>query len=1129
MVKRPFMEMDLEEFEDKNEEVIDEPSLDFDFDEDVEETTSDTTDDEPDTTERKTITVVPQEDVGDVSFGMTRDEVRSIFGDYTEFNKTRMSKSTTDDFGFCQVFYNDNKCEAVELFDTADVIVDGTHIFSSDISEVKSLFPDLTEDGEGLISKDSSVGICISDGKIKSILFGRKGYYDSNDSGEEISSTEDDTSGDETSEIPETPDFDNSDDTETTQESFGFSKLSVSRFYQEEVGENDDEDMDEDVYDDTETSDDDFDEPTDLWDKSERASSYIGKPVTDADITNAEQELGYKLPESYKNLIKQQNGGLLNRCICPTSDNTSWASDHAEISSLFGIDKNKESIFETKSYQTEWGYPDIGLVIGNTPTAGHTMVFLDYRECGHDGEPSVVIVDQEDDYKTTTLANNFNEFINKLVTRDEFKNSDTSDENKYLDDIKSYNDDDPMKELELAVGAKLPKDFAEGVSIFDTNDFSNAKIDHDGETIFQVEEMFSLEKIINTRKNGNFELGDDKLFAIGSDGFGNAIVMNTEDWCYYVWNHETKDTTLIAKTFSDEGIDPGYDITENDTLIGLLENGSNNDNTTDESEEDTETQESFRFNKISSLSRFYQEADEENTDDDDKESSDENNDEEIELPEMPNLDDDEDTNNEDENTDDVDIDKFGMDTSDVQNDYNPKDIESLNKLIAAESEAINDYFDASKDTRDEDLRTLFSDIGHEERFHLEQLMYAKSKLTGEKYEPRDPEVKAEYEELMNGGMDEETAAYTAMDKRSMLGEDDGNDSDMEELEQESAFITNSLHRNEILTSYLSSNIINNPYDISKELGIIVEAFYQEAIDNVSSAPKKYTKLDSPLTILTKGLKVAVDGLVRMSSVVRDSMRKNKLSRARKSEWIKKHGIAELFKSGISLYLYDDNKNKFDLDTPCRYVDFLYRLTKAIGESCGVKLTAAAQHKTISNPIKFNNIKEGMYKLSQVIFNKTKVVVTDDNKAALQNEFFGYSDEKINVKVTHGTDQAINDSGNIYNRLDTCILVTKKYADISIAVLDEMKKLEGDVNSIYYKNRTAYNNAMKDIKTVVDKYTQFISAMSHDLTEIMKIDNGLLKLTRERDMTEQSGGKWEGPDIRVNNQKQSGTQYTKRKK
>lgn len=985
MVKRPFMEMDLEEFEDKKEEVIDEPSLDFDFDEDVEETTSDT---DPELSE------IPSDD--------NSLEIPEFHKEFIESGKAKKYEGIAlgDEAGMTRIgrFFNIDEIPA-EYKKVNDTYKDLTS--PKDDHNVK-VIPVATADS----------GVELNDGEMDDyvVLYKHNGtfyyailqtstdpdylglfafandvndlekYYDfwskhqivSKDSSVDQSSTNDSS---ETPEIPETPDFENSDDTETTQESFGFSKLSVSRFYQEEVGETEDED----VGDDTETFDDNFNEPTD------------------------------------------------------------------------------------------------------------------------ENEPS--------DY-----------------------------EGQYLDNIKSYNDDDPMKELELAVGAKLPKDFAEGVSIFDTNDFSNAKIDHDGETIFQVEEMFPLERIINTRKNGNFELGDDKLFAIGSDGFGNAIVMNTEDWCYYVWNHETKDTTLIAKTFSDEGIDPGYDITENDTLIGLLENGSNNDNTTDEpDEEDTETQESFRFPKPP-ISRFYQEADEENTDDDDKESSDENNDEELELselpemPEMPNLDDDEDTtDSEDENTDDVDINNFGMDTSDVQNDYNPKDVESLNKLIAAESEAINDYFDASKDTRNEDLRTLFSDIGHEERFHLEQLMYSKSKLTGEKYEPRDPEVKAEYEELINGGMDEETAAYTAMDKRSMLGEDNGNDSDMEELEQESAFITDSLQRNEMITSYLSSNIINNPYDISKELGIIVEAFYQEAIDNVSSAPKKYTKLDSPLTILTKGLKVAVNGLVRMSSVVRDSMRKNKLSRARKMEWIKKHGIAELFKGGISLYLYDDNKNKFDLDTPCRYVDFLYRLTKAIGESCGVKLTAAAQHKTISNPIKFSNIKEGMYKLSQVIFNKTKVVVTDDNKAALQNEFFGYSDEKINVKVTHGTDQAINDSGNIYNRLDACILVTKKYADISIAVLDEMKKLEGDVNSIYYKNRTAYNDAMKNIKTVVDKYTQFISAMSHDLTEIMKIDNGLLKLTRERDMTEQSGSKWEGPDIRVNTQKQSGTQYTKRKK
>jgi len=69
----------------------------------------------------------------------------------------------------------------------------------------------------------------------------------------------------------------------------------------------------------------------------------------------------------------------------------------------------------------DWGYPDIGVAICDTPSAGHEMIFLDYRECGRQGEPKVVHIDQELDYEITLLADNFEDFIRGLVDSEEFE------------------------------------------------------------------------------------------------------------------------------------------------------------------------------------------------------------------------------------------------------------------------------------------------------------------------------------------------------------------------------------------------------------------------------------------------------------------------------------------------------------------------------------------------------------------------------------------------------------------------------------------------------------------------------------------------------------------------------------
>lgn len=165
---------------------------------------------------------------------------------------------------------------------------------------------------------------------------------------------------------------------------------------------------------------------TNFWEDSDYArDSYIDEPPTAVLIAEIEQELGYKLPNSYISLMKQQNGGLpVNTCF-PTKSPTSWANDHVEITGISGIGRKKFYSLcgdvGSQFMMEEWGYPDIGVAICNCPSAGHDLIFLDYRGCGKDGEPQVVHVDQEYDYKITFLADNFEDFVRGLVHYDNFE------------------------------------------------------------------------------------------------------------------------------------------------------------------------------------------------------------------------------------------------------------------------------------------------------------------------------------------------------------------------------------------------------------------------------------------------------------------------------------------------------------------------------------------------------------------------------------------------------------------------------------------------------------------------------------------------------------------------------------
>ncbi len=158
---------------------------------------------------------------------------------------------------------------------------------------------------------------------------------------------------------------------------------------------------------------------TNFWDDNWYAlKEYVSDPPSDELIASVEEELGYKLPAAYIWLMKQHNGGIpVNTCY-PCDEPTCWAEDHVAITGIFGI--GREKIYSlcgelgSQFMIDEWEYPAIGVAICDCPSAGHDMIFLDYRACGPQGEPAVVHVDQENDYKITHLADSFEEFIRGL-------------------------------------------------------------------------------------------------------------------------------------------------------------------------------------------------------------------------------------------------------------------------------------------------------------------------------------------------------------------------------------------------------------------------------------------------------------------------------------------------------------------------------------------------------------------------------------------------------------------------------------------------------------------------------------------------------------------------------------------
>ena len=150
---------------------------------------------------------------------------------------------------------------------------------------------------------------------------------------------------------------------------------------------------------------------TGLFDtESDWSKEHIMPPLTDEMIKRAEKTIGYKLPESYIELLRFQNGGAIE-------DDDCWLTVIYGIGATDDAYKGLEEMFD--NWINEWEYPNIGIPFGETQTAGHDMYFMDCRDLDNDGEPAIVRVENEGDPEDVTIiivADNLVSFLEMVLS-----------------------------------------------------------------------------------------------------------------------------------------------------------------------------------------------------------------------------------------------------------------------------------------------------------------------------------------------------------------------------------------------------------------------------------------------------------------------------------------------------------------------------------------------------------------------------------------------------------------------------------------------------------------------------------------------------------------------------------------
>ncbi|KPN12582.1 SMI1 / KNR4 family protein [Bacillus australimaris] len=237
-----------------------------------------------------------------------------------------------------------------------------------------------------------------------------------------------------------------------------------------------------------------------FWDKDSESEETF-KKINEKGIAKAEKKLGVILPDTYKKLILEQNGGYTLHNAFPTDQPNGWAEDHVQFNHLRGIAKG-EGIMDSDYLIEEWELPEgLVLICGD----GHTWIALDYRETKEHPPVHYFDLEYETDFK---LADSFDELIAGHYTVEDSVEDGMSDE-EWLAEYEKQNPPLSREEVKDIFLTKDPEQLSK---------ISN----------FQVEQIDDIKWIFSEVETYMDTLQDEEMLTTAGWAINTIFVLNDE-------------------------------------------------------------------------------------------------------------------------------------------------------------------------------------------------------------------------------------------------------------------------------------------------------------------------------------------------------------------------------------------------------------------------------------------------------------------------------------------------------------------------------------------------------------------------------------------------------------------------